>query len=130
MKKSKKYKYGSHKKLIAWQMADKLDMIVQEILKQIPKNEYKTKSQIDNCSDSVGSNIVEGHYSGTLGEFLRFLRYSRRSVGELEERVRRVYRKEYINKQLYNKFDDHVIKTGYIIDRLIQSKERELEEEE
>ena len=128
MKKSN-YKYGSHKKLIAWQMADQLDKVVQEILECIPKNEYKTRSQIDNCSDSVGSNIVEGHYSGLVKEFIRFLRYSRRSVGELQERVRRVLRKKYINEALFDKFEDIAIKTGYIIDRLIQSKEKELAED-
>ncbi|MCX6739692.1 MAG: four helix bundle protein [Candidatus Parcubacteria bacterium] len=126
----KPYQYGNHEKLIAWQMADQLDKIVQEILKFIPKNEYKLRSQVDNASDSVGSNIVEGHYSGLLGELIRFLRYSRRSVGELQERVRRVLRKGYINEELFKKFNEVAIKTGYIIDRLIQSKEKEIAEED
>ena len=129
-KRKKPYNYGNHEKLIAWQMADQLDMIVQEILRFIPKNEYKLRSQVDNASDSVGSNIVEGHYSGLLGELIRFLRYSRRSVGELQERVRRVLRKGYIKEELFNKFNEVAIKTGYIIDRLIQSKEKEIAEED
>jgi four helix bundle protein len=129
MKNKKVYKYGNHEKLLAWQMADELDKIVQKILKQIPKNEFKTRSQIDGASDSVGSNIVEGHYSGLVTEFVRFLRYSRRSCGELQERVRRVLRKGYINEELFNEFNEKAVKTGYMIDRLIQSKEKYLAEE-
>jgi four helix bundle protein len=124
--KSKKYTYGNHEKLIAWKMADELDKIVQEILEFIPKNEFKIRSQIDSASDSTGSNIVEGHYSGSIGEFVRFLGYARRSVGELQERVRRVLRKKYITQELFNKFNEVAIKTGYIIDKLKQSKEKEL----
>jgi four helix bundle protein len=116
-----------HEKMIAWQMADELDFIVQEILKKIPKYEYKTKSQIDNASDSIGSNFVEGYYSGSLAEYLRFLRYSRRSCAELQERVRRVYRKRYINEDLYQEFREKAIKTGYIFDRLIDSLEKKKE---
>jgi four helix bundle protein len=65
---------NNHEKMIVWQMADKLDIIVQEILLHVPKYEFQTRSQIDNASDSIGSNFVEGYYSGTLGDYIRFLR--------------------------------------------------------
>ena len=126
----KKYRTGSHEKLIAWQMADKLDKMVQEeILPKLPRNEFKMRSQIDNASDSMGSNIVEGYYSGSTNEYVRFLRYSRRSCAELQERVRRACRKGYIKNDLFDRFNDLNIKTGYIIDRLIQSLERKIEQE-
>lgn len=111
----------SHEKMIVWQMADKLDMIVQDILKEIPKNEFKVRSQIDSASDSIGSNFVEGYYSGSLGDYIRFCRYSRRSCAELQERVRRALRKGYINEEMFKKFNECAIKTGYLYDRLIQS---------
>jgi len=113
--------YGNHEKLIAWQMADVLDEIVQEILKSVPKNEFKIRQQLDSASDSVGSNIVEGSYSGSIPEFIRFLRYARRSCGEVQERVTRLKRKGLIDEDLYSKFKPQCIKTGYIIDRLISS---------
>ena len=118
---------GNHEKLIAWKMANELDLIVQDVLKQIPKNEFKMRSQIDSASDSVGSNIVEGYYSGSTKEFIRFLRYSRRSCGEVQERVRRVHRKSLISEKLFEKANVHSIKTGYIIDRLILSLQKKLE---
>jgi four helix bundle protein len=114
---------ASHEKLIAWQMADKLDIIVQEVLGRIPTYEYKTRKQIDTASDSIGSNIVEGYYSCSRKEFRRFLCYSRRSCAEVQERVRRVHRKKYIDDTLHEGFRDVCIKTGYIIDRLILSLE-------
>ncbi|MBU4331552.1 four helix bundle protein [Patescibacteria group bacterium] len=119
----------SHKKMIVWQSIDQLDFIVQKILKRIPRHEFKMKSQIDNASDSMGSNFVEGYYSGSLGEYMRFLRYSKRSNAELQERVRRVLRKGHIDKNLYDEFEDRAIKTMYLLDRLIQSLENKQNDE-
>lgn len=71
----KKFRTGNHEKLIAWQMADKTDKMIQDkILKCLPKNEFKTRSQIDNASDSIGSNIVEGYYSNSTKEYVRFFK--------------------------------------------------------
>ncbi|MFH0779810.1 MAG: four helix bundle protein [Parcubacteria group bacterium] len=120
-------KFG-HQKMIVWQSIDQLDQIVQEILKCIPKNEFKTRSQIDNASDSIGSNFVEGYYSRSIGEYLRFLGYSKRSAGELQERVRRTLRKGYIGENLYNKFEDRLIKTMYLLDRTRQGLEKKRQE--
>lgn len=123
MAETKKYRTGNHEKIIAWQMADKLDLLVQEIIRQLPKNEFKLRSQIDNASDSVGSNIVEGYYSGSTGEYIRFSKYSRRSCAEVQERLRRIQRKRLVSQDLCEKAISHSIKTGYIIDRLIQGLE-------
>lgn len=119
-----------HTKMIVWQEIDKMDTIVQEILKRIPKGEFKTRSQIDTASDSVGSNFVEGYYSGSLGEYIRFLNYSKCSNGELHERIRRIFRKQYINKELYDKFEDNCIRVMYLIDKTRQSLENKKQQED
>lgn len=124
-----KFNKQNHEKMIVWQMADKLDSIVQEILKKIPRTEFKLRSQIDSASDSIGSNFVEGYYSCSTREYLRFCRYSRRSCGELQERIRRALRKGYINTDDYKKFSEIVIKTGYLFDRLILSINNNLGDE-
>lgn len=124
-----KYRTGNHEKIIAWQMADQLDELVQEILRLVPRTEFKLKSQLDSASDSVGSNIVEGYYSGSTGEFIRFLKYSRRSCAEVQERLRRLQRKLLVKKDLCEKSISHSIKTGYILDRLIQGLEIKREKE-
>lgn len=110
-----------HRQMRVWQNADRLDILVQKILSKIPKHEFEMRSQIDSASDSIGANFVEGYYSGSLGEYIRFLRYSKRSLGELQERVRRVLRKGYIGQDEYMEFDDLAIKTMYLLDRLIAS---------
>ncbi len=119
-------KLTGHRKIIYWQNIDKLDILVQKILKKIPSHAYKLKSQIDNASDSAEANFVEGYYSGSTGEYLRFLRYSRRSIAELQVRVKRIYRKGYVSDNLYHEFEDLIIKTGYLGDRLILSLEKRL----
>jgi len=114
---------NNHEKMIVWQMADTLDIEIQNLLKKLPKNEFSMKSQIDSASDSIGSNFVEGYYAGSLGEYIRFLRYSRRSCAELQERVRRISRKGYLDNDYLNSVLDKIIKTGYLIDRLVYSLE-------
>lgn len=111
-----------HKKMKVWQTIDAFDWFIQkEIIPRIPKNKFETINQIDSASDSMGSNFVEGYYSGSIKEYLRFLGYSKRSLGEVEERVRRVYRKGYINIDIWNKFDELANKSMYMLNRLIDS---------
>lgn len=116
-----------HRKMIVWQSVDELDTIVQRILTKVPKKEYKIRAQIDSASDSIGANFVEGYYSGFLPEYVRFLSYSRRSLGELQERVRRLLRKKYLDQSDYDRFDERAAKTLYLLNRLIYSlKEKEV----
>lgn len=112
---------GNHEKMIVWQMADTLDVGVQRLLKTIPRHEYSLKGQIDSASDSIASNFVEGYYSGSVKEYLRFLRYARRSCAELQERIRRVNRKGYSSPAVVDTLIDQTIRTGYLLDRLIYS---------
>ena len=98
------------------------------ILKKIPKSEFELRTQIDSASDSVGANFVEGYYSGSTAEYMRFCRYSKRSLAELQERIRRALRKGYVAERDFVEFDDLAIKTMYLIDRLLQSLERKRED--
>lgn len=112
--------------MIVWQMADRLDQGVQSLLRRIPKHEYSLRGQIDSASDSIGSNFVEGYYSGSPKEYVRFLKYSRRSCAELQERIRRIERKGYSTSGEISDLIDQIIKTGYLIDRLIYSLQNKL----
>lgn len=114
--------YG-HKKMKVWQNADKLDVLVQNVLKKIPRNEYRLREQIDSASGSVTANFVEGYYSGSLLEYIRFTRYSKRSCGELNEHIRRVNRKGYIQDSEYAVFDKLASQTMYLLNRLIYALE-------
>jgi four helix bundle protein len=118
-----------HRKMIVWQSIDELDIIVQKILANVPKKEYKIRAQIDSASDSIGANFVEGYYSGFLSEYLRFLSYCRRSLGELQERVRRLLRKQYLDRTDYDRFAERAAKTLYLLNRLIYAlKEKQVKQ--
>ena len=118
---------GGHTNMVIYRNIDAVDIIVQqEILPKIPKYNRIIKEQIDSASDSVGANFVEGYYSGSIKEYLRFLNYSKRSLGELQERVRRCLRKKYLDDTLYKKFEDLVNQTMYLFSRLMKALEAKL----
>ncbi|MFA5840622.1 MAG: four helix bundle protein [Candidatus Margulisiibacteriota bacterium] len=114
-------KYG-HRKMIVWQNLDKIEQIAQkEILVRIPKNCFSLIDQLDrSCSSSV-ANFIEGYYSGSIKEYIRFIGYSRRSLAELQDWVRRCFHKGYISENTYLQFDDLAIKTIFLENRLIHA---------
>lgn len=118
-----KEQYG-HKKMIVWQMADKLDAMIQKVLNKIPRTEFKLREQLDSASDSVVSNFVEGYYSGSLAEYIRFCKYSKRSLGEVQQRLSRILRKNYISEKEYKEADEIAGKTMYLFNRLLDALEK------
>ena len=113
--------YG-HRKMIVWQNLDKIEIIIQkEILKRIPRNKLKLIDQLDRACGSCVANFIEGYYSGSLKEYIRFLRYSKRSLAELQDWVRRTYHKEFIPEIIYAEFDVLSIRTMFLLNRLINA---------
>jgi four helix bundle protein len=113
--------------MIVWQNMDALELfILRSILPQIPRTQFKTIDQIERASSSIVANFIEGYYSGSLKEYLRFLGYSRRSLAELQDWGRRVYRREFIPRETFLEFDDLSIRTTYLLSRLISSLKQKL----
>jgi|SRR3989339_34106 len=113
--------YG-HRKMIVWQNLDKLEIIIQkDILKSIPKNCFSLIDQIDRATSSSVANFIEGYYSGSIREYIRFLKYSKRSLAELQDWIRRVYHKGYIAENIYTNVDKLSIQTMFLLNRLINS---------
>lgn len=116
--------YG-HRKMIVWRNLDKIEEIVQKVvLKRIPSNLFMLTDQIDRACSSSVANFIEGYYSGSRKEYIRFLRYSKRSLAELQDWTRRCFHKSFIVKDIYDKTDDLIIKTIYLLNRLINSLEK------
>jgi four helix bundle protein len=108
--------------MVVWQNLDKIETMVQKrILRSIPKNCFRLIDQIDRSCSSCGANFIEGYYSGSIKEYIRFLHYSKRSLAELQDWVRRVYHKEIISQNLYSEFDGLSIRTMFLLNRLINS---------
>lgn len=113
--------YG-HRKMIVWQNLDRIEvMVLKDILKSIPKSKFSLIDQIERASSSCVANFIEGYYSGRIKEYIRFLEYSRRSLAELEDWVRRCFHRSYIPETAYLDFQDLSIKTTFLINRLIAS---------
>jgi four helix bundle protein len=55
--------------------------------------------QTSEANDSIPSNISEGFEQGTDPMFVKYLLYSKGSLGEVTARLRRAHRKSYITKE-------------------------------
>jgi len=122
-----KAKIYGHRKMIVWQNLDKIEKIVQTVvMKRLPKTDFQLRNQIDRSCGSSVANFIEGYYSGSIKEYTRFLGYSRRSLAELQDWIRRSFYKSYIPEELYLQLDDFCIKTIYLINRLVYSLKAKL----
>jgi len=84
----------------AWQLARELTRKVYRLTKK-PEfaKDYGLKKQIQDAAGSSMHNIAEGFDSETNPEFIRFLRYAKRSCTEVQS-------------QLYEAFDEKYITSG------------------
>ena len=116
-----------HKRLIVWNNVEEInEAIYNRLLSMIPKTQFKLRDQIDRATSSIGANLVEGYYSGSTKEFIKFLNYSRRSLAELDFWIDHCKIKGYITTSLCSSIKDLVIRTCYLTDRLIISLKRKI----
>lgn len=72
-----------HRKLTAFQLADKMAMDIYYATRTLPPEEkYGLQSQIRRAALSVPTNIVEGCYRSGQKEYLQFLRIALASAAE------------------------------------------------
>jgi four helix bundle protein len=87
----------------AWQEARSLANLVHELIKLKPfRSDYDLRSQLRRAAGSVMHNIAEGFDSGSKKEFIRFLRYARRSAGEVQSQLYIALDQQYIDKTQFN----------------------------
>jgi len=110
-----------HMKMRVWQNADKLDTVIYKLSKKIPRLQYKLVQQVTRASNSVVANFVEGYYSCSTKEYVRFTKYSKRSLGEVMEHLRGFKRRNYISEKEYHETITLCWQTMYLIDRLLKS---------
>ena len=88
----------------AWQLARKLTQKVYRMTrKPCFARDYGLKGQIQNAAGSSMHNIAEGFDSETNAEFIRFLRYAKRSCTEVQSELYVALDEEYISP---NEFKD------------------------
>ena len=91
-----------YKRLIAWQVADKLAWKIYELTDKFPNNElYGLTSQIRRATLSVPLNIVEGYSRNSKNEFRQFLKIALGSLAETAYLIEFALRRKYVTTKDY-----------------------------
>ena len=96
----------------AWQLARELTRKVYELTKK-PRfaRDFGLKGQIQDAAGSSMHNIAEGFDSETNPEFVRFLRYAKRSCTEVQSELYVALDQQYIAKTEFQDIYDHAGRT-------------------
>ena len=107
--------------LDCWREARKFVNMVYELTNSTGfKRDNRLKDQATGAAISVMNNISEGFDSQSNTEFLRFLRYSRRSVSEVQSCLYVALDQRFIEEGSFSRVYEQGIKTRQLIDGLIR----------
>lgn len=95
-------------------------MIYEVTNKGLFMKDYRLRDQIVGAGISIMNNIAEGFGSQSNIEFIRFLRYSRRSTSEVQNCLYIAFDQEYIKQETLERFYNQVDKVRKIIDGFIR----------
>jgi four helix bundle protein len=86
------------RKIMAWEKADDLVVLIYEVTKAFPREElYGLTSQLRRAVVSVAANIAEGSGKQYLKEFRQFLYTARASLSEVEYYIHLSHRLGYLD---------------------------------
>jgi four helix bundle protein len=89
-------------KIKAWQLADKLALLVYKATKEFPKSEiWGLTSQMRRSAVSVPANIVEGSARKNRNEYLQFLYIAKSSLAELNYYIQFTKELKYLDPNRY-----------------------------
>lgn len=96
----------------AWQLARELARKIYEVTKKREfAKDFSLKNQIQDAAGSSMHNIAEGFDAETNKEFIRFLRYSKRSCSEVQSELYLALDQRYINTEEFNDIYEHAART-------------------
>ena len=96
----------------AWQLARELTLKVYGLTDKTKfARDYGLKGQIQNAAGSAMHNIAEGFDSETNPEFVRFLRYAKRSCTEVQSQLYVALDQKYITNAEFQDVYDHAGRT-------------------
>ncbi|MCL4834001.1 MAG: four helix bundle protein [Caldilineaceae bacterium] len=91
----------------AWQMARQLTNEIYAVTKRPAfRRDWGLTNQIRDASGSVMHNIAEGFDAGSDAEFIRFLRYARRSATEVQSQLYLSLDQSYISQEEFQHLYD------------------------
>jgi four helix bundle protein len=96
----------------AWQLARELTLKVYSLTKKTKfARDFGLKGQIQDAAGSSMHNIAEGFDSETNPEFVRFLRYAKRSCTEVQSELYVALDQQYITSAEFQDVYDHAGRT-------------------
>lgn len=96
--------------LEVWKNASELAIqIYQLTLSQNFKSDFSLRDQIRRSAISTSSNIAEGFEYGNNKDFIRFLKYSKGSAGELRSLLFIISKLELIEKEKYVEINSRLL---------------------
>jgi four helix bundle protein len=96
----------------AWQLARKLACKVYDLTKKTKfARDFGLKGQIQDAAGSSMHNIAEGFDSETNPEFVRFLRYAKRSCTEVQSELYLALDQQYITNTEFKDVYDYAGRT-------------------
>jgi four helix bundle protein len=111
-----------HTKLLAFQLADEVAVLVYQVTTGFPKEElYGLTSQMRRAAVSVPSNIVEGCARGSQAEYLRFLTMAFGSLRELHYQLGLSKRLGFLSEQDSSLIEPKIVETEKVLNGLIRA---------
>jgi four helix bundle protein len=110
------------RKLLIWQRAHQLVLLVYKLTALFPKSElFGLTSQMHRAAVSVPANIAEGYGAGGKGQFGRYLNIAQGSLTEVEYYLILSNALGYISHEQYLEAERLRSEIGFLLHRLIQS---------
>ena len=104
----------------SWQSARELANLVYDATEVGAfAKDFGLRNQIQGASGSVMHNIAEGFEAGTDPEFVRFLKYARRSASEVQSEAYLVLDRKYLSEQTFQAIYDKATQTKKLINAFI-----------
>lgn len=113
------------RKLIVWQRAHELTLLVYKFTEKFPKHEmFGLTSQLRRAVVSVSANVVEGYAAGGKGQFKRYLNIAQGSLAEVEYYLILAQDLTYITPSQSEQAESLRAETGFLLHRLLESLNR------
>ncbi len=113
------HKLYGYKNIIAWQKADDLAALINELARQWGPGYYDLANQMRRAAVSVKSNIAEGYCRVSLGDYIRFCDIARGSLGELGSQIQDCERWRLITSDQITILLEQYGDTTFFLERLI-----------
>jgi four helix bundle protein len=117
-----------YRRLIAWQKAKNLAVIVHRLTAKFPSGEFRAKGQLNDAVTSISANVAEGYCRGSGGDYLRFLDYAHGSFGETGSRMEVAHEVGFVSAGDYQEFEKVYKNAGYFLHRLMQGVRKKVTE--